>query len=234
MEQLLRREGEGATLREAVTFYLAHHKRGGFKSRTFTECEKAYIEQHKRDGTSSSQIKTLEKHCRRFKNSLGEDKKRFGDREIHSCTALEIATWLNGCRDERPQELWGWKTRTSVRGSFVSLARYVQETLKAIPQGGHTKTAHPWTLSTLAREAAMSRSLFAERFARVIGITPGNYLLQWRLATAKRLLVREQKSVGEAALAVGYESASGFSTAFSREVGLSPKQFIEIHRDGAT
>jgi AraC-like DNA-binding protein len=95
----------------------------------------------------------------------------------------------------------------------------------------HTRTTHPWTLATLAWEASMSRSSFAERFARVVGMTPLNYLLQWRLAVAKHILAHEQKSVAETALAVGYESASGFSTAFSREMGVSPKEFIRMHRN---
>jgi transcriptional regulator GlxA family with amidase domain len=42
-------------------------------------------------------------------------------------------------------------------------------------RGIHTETVHPWTLVTLARAAGMSRSSFAERFARVIGMTPLNY-----------------------------------------------------------
>jgi AraC-like DNA-binding protein len=96
--------------------------------------------------------------------------------------------------------------------------------------GIHTQTAHPWTLATLARSAGMSRSSFAERFARVIGTTPLNYLLQWRLAVAKNMLAREQMSVAQTAFAVGDESASGFSTAFSRETGQSPKQFADAHR----
>jgi AraC-like DNA-binding protein len=98
--------------------------------------------------------------------------------------------------------------------------------LAAAVRGIHTQTAHPWTLATLAREAGMSRSSFAERFARVIGMTPLNYLLQWRIAVAKNMLAHEQKSVAETAIAVGYESASGFSTAFSRETGRPPKEFI--------
>lgn len=57
----------------------------------------------------------------------------------------------------------------------------------------------------------------------MIGIAPLNYLLQWRIAVAKNLLAHEQKSVAEAALAVGYESASGFCTAFSRETGEPPR-----------
>ena len=97
--------------------------------------------------------------------------------------------------------------------------------LAAALRGIHTNAAHPWTVVTLAREAGMSRSSFAERFARVIGMTPLNYLLQWRIAVARNLLAREQMSVGETALAVGYQSASAFSTAFSRETGRSPKDF---------
>lgn len=97
----------------------------------------------------------------------------------------------------------------------------------------HTKPAEAWTLVTLAREAGMSRSSFAERFNRVVGTTPLTYLLHWRLALAKDLLAHEQKTVGETAFAVGYESASGFSTAFSREVGKSPKEFIERYRQAS-
>lgn len=94
----------------------------------------------------------------------------------------------------------------------------------------HTQTAQPWTLATLAREASMSRSSFAERFARVIGVTPLTYLLQWRMAVARDMLTREQMTVAETALAVGYESASGFSTAFSRETGRPPKAFVGARR----
>ena len=72
--------------------------------------------------------------------------------------------------------------------------------LAAALRGIHTQTANPWTLVTLAREASMSRSSFAERFARVIGMTPLNYVLQWRIAVAKNLLAREQMSVAEVAL----------------------------------
>ncbi len=94
----------------------------------------------------------------------------------------------------------------------------------------HTRSADPWTLATLAREAGMSRSSFAERFARVIGKPALAYLLEWRLALAKDLLARGNMTVGETALAVGYESASGFSTAFSRVTGQSPKSFAEARR----
>ena len=40
------------------------------------------------------------------------------------------------------------------------------------------------------------------------------------------MLAREQLSVAETALNVGYQPASAFSTAFSRETGRSPKAFM--------
>jgi AraC-like DNA-binding protein len=79
----------------------------------------------------------------------------------------------------------------------------------------------------LACEAAMSRSSFAERFARVVGMTPLNYLLQWRLSVAKHLLAHEQKSVGETALAVGYESASGLARPSAAKSDFLPRNSSE-------
>lgn len=93
----------------------------------------------------------------------------------------------------------------------------------------HTRPAHPWNLVSLAHTAGLSRSSFAERFASLMRSTPLHYLLRLRLGLAKSLLVHDGVTVAEAALAVGYESASGFSTAFSREVGLSPRQFADLH-----
>ena len=51
------------------------------------------------------------------------------------------------------------------------------------------------------------------------------YLLAWRMALAKDLLRRRELALAEVAERVGYGSASTFSTAFSRYVGLPPSRF---------
>ena len=51
------------------------------------------------------------------------------------------------------------------------------------------------------------------------------YLLAWRMALAKDLLGRAGVSISEVAERVGYSSASTFSTAFSRHVGMPPGRF---------
>ena len=89
----------------------------------------------------------------------------------------------------------------------------------------HIDVARRWTVAELARSAGMSRAVFAERFARKVGMPPMQYLLEWRMASAKDLLRRERPPLAEVAERVGYQSASAFSTAFTRVAGCSPSEF---------
>lgn len=86
----------------------------------------------------------------------------------------------------------------------------------------HEKPAEPWTVAELAKEAALSRSAFFERFKRTVGVAPMEYLLNWRMALAKDLLHRADVTVAEVAERVGYGSSSSFSVAFGRHVGRPP------------
>ena len=89
----------------------------------------------------------------------------------------------------------------------------------------HVDVSRRWTVEQLARTAGMSRAVFAERFARKIGMPPMQYLLEWRVALAKDMLRKERPSLTEVAERVGYQSASAFSTAFTRLTGRSPSEF---------
>ncbi|MDE2357640.1 MAG: helix-turn-helix transcriptional regulator [Alphaproteobacteria bacterium] len=89
----------------------------------------------------------------------------------------------------------------------------------------HARPAHAWTVADLAAEAAMSRSAFFARFNRIVGLPPIEYLLTWRMALAKRLLRTRELAIEHVAAQVGYASASTFSTAFTRHVGMSPMRY---------
>lgn len=89
----------------------------------------------------------------------------------------------------------------------------------------HVDVSRRWTVEQLARTAGMSRAVFAERFSRKIGMPPMQYLLEWRVALAKDMLRTERPSLAEVAERVGYQSASAFSTAFTRLTGRSPSEF---------
>ncbi|MCK9685555.1 AraC family transcriptional regulator [Scleromatobacter humisilvae] len=101
--------------------------------------------------------------------------------------------------------------------------------LAAAIRGMHERPTHAWTVAELARQAALSRSTFFERFSREVGVAPMAYLLAWRMALAKDLLRRDGARMAEIAERVGYSSASTFSVAFTRHVGRPPTHYAREH-----
>lgn len=89
----------------------------------------------------------------------------------------------------------------------------------------HSNPGRAWTVEQLAKTAALSRSVFFDRFSGAVGVPPMEYLIGWRMALAKDLLRQQHVSLAEVAERVGYSSASTFSTAFSRHVGQPPSRF---------
>lgn len=89
----------------------------------------------------------------------------------------------------------------------------------------HESPTRPWTVAQLAKEASLSRSAFFERFSRAVGVPPMEYLLAWRMALAKKMLRKKDYGIAEIAARVGYSSASTFSVAFTRHVGLPPARY---------
>lgn len=89
----------------------------------------------------------------------------------------------------------------------------------------HARVDHAWSTGPLAKIAALSRSAFFDRFTRLVGAPPMEYLLAWRMEIAKSLLREGALAVSEIAERVGYGSSSAFSVAFSRHVGLSPSRY---------
>ncbi|WP_154793903.1 AraC family transcriptional regulator [Occultella kanbiaonis] len=89
----------------------------------------------------------------------------------------------------------------------------------------HADPGEPWSLADLAGAAAMSRTSFAEHFRTVAGVPPLTYLARWRMLLAQRALRDDEVRVGDLAARLGYGSESAFSTAFKRQVGLSPLRY---------
>jgi len=98
----------------------------------------------------------------------------------------------------------------------------------------HESPTKPWTVAQLAKEAALSRSAFFDRFSRAVGVAPMAYLLAWRMALAKNMLRQNESRVAEIAERVGYGSGSAFSVAFTRHVGLPPARYAREQTEPAT
>ena len=86
----------------------------------------------------------------------------------------------------------------------------------------HQAPARDWTLEMLGKDVGLSRSALHERFTQMIGTPPMQYLMQWRMQLAARLLRESRASVASIALDVGYDSEAAFSRAFKRLVGAPP------------
>lgn len=86
----------------------------------------------------------------------------------------------------------------------------------------HQDPAHPWSVATLAQAAGMSRSAFAERFSRLVEMTPMQYLTRWRMTLANQLFLTSDQSVAQAAERFGYQSEAAFAKAFKKQFGYGP------------
>jgi AraC-like DNA-binding protein len=100
--------------------------------------------------------------------------------------------------------------------------------IAAALHGVHGEVSRPWTIVDLAGQAGMSRSAFFDRFVRTVGIRPMEYVMNWRMAVAKDLLRNGNLALDDVACRIGYGSASTFSTAFSRHVGMPPGRFMRM------
>ena len=89
----------------------------------------------------------------------------------------------------------------------------------------HSKNAHPWTISSLAEQAGMSRSVFAAKFKEKVGTSPMSYLTRCRINTAQQLLRNSSLSIEQVAVSVGYDSEAAFNKAFKRQLGVPPGRY---------
>jgi AraC-like DNA-binding protein len=86
----------------------------------------------------------------------------------------------------------------------------------------HADPVRDWTVDDLAREAAVSRSVLAQRFTELVGESPMRYLAGWRMQLAKQMMREGDGNIQDIATRVGYESEAAFSRAFKRATGSPP------------
>jgi AraC-like DNA-binding protein len=85
-------------------------------------------------------------------------------------------------------------------------------------------------LEATAAQAGVSAWHFLRVFARVVGVTPHQYLLRARLRKAARMLAADETPVTEVALEAGFADLSNFVRSFHRVAGVPPRQFRHAAR----
>lgn len=83
----------------------------------------------------------------------------------------------------------------------------------------------PLTLTELGRAANLSPRTLARRFEQDVGTTPMRWVAAERIAAAKELLEATELTVDRISSEVGYGSPVTFRTAFTQEVGISPRRY---------
>jgi AraC-like DNA-binding protein len=86
----------------------------------------------------------------------------------------------------------------------------------------HGRVAEDWTVEKLGRACGMSRSVLAERFQRLVGEPPMQYLAAWRMRLAAQRLADGAMPLLGVAEEVGYKSEAAFIRAFRQQYGTPP------------
>jgi AraC-like DNA-binding protein len=111
-------------------------------------------------------------------------------------------------------EAWQRSEVTDVSAKVIIYEAFVEGKLEA-----------PKHLAHLAQRAGTSRARLAAYFRQVVGMTPFDYLTNWRLGVAQTML-RKGNSLKLIASAVGYANATALTRVFTQRVGMSPSEWL--------
>jgi AraC-like DNA-binding protein/mannose-6-phosphate isomerase-like protein (cupin superfamily) len=89
----------------------------------------------------------------------------------------------------------------------------------------HSHPHQPWTVASLARRLAVSRSAFAARFTELVGEPPFRYLTRLRISAAAARLRMSDDKLSSIATSAGYDSVAALAKAFKRHMGMTPGEY---------
>ncbi len=107
------------------------------------------------------------------------------------------------------------------------LALYAHTRIASAVNAFHLAPQRDWTLDSLAKCAAQSRTQFAKKFKEVSGWTPMEYITWWRMQLAWHHLSAGDP-IAIVAEKIGYRSESSFSRVFKHTFGLGAGQVRKL------
>ena len=159
------------------------------------------------------------------------------DSARHHDTASLVQLWLSeagkmglGCDaaiDQLAYVVFIHVLRVEIQRGTLSgpIAALADPRIGPVLQLIHDNPGAPHAVEALAVRVGMSRSSFAQRFKEQTGMTPGRYVLHWRMHTARALSEGTEQSIATISDVVGYDSEVAFRKAFKRYVGVPPAQY---------
>ena len=81
------------------------------------------------------------------------------------------------------------------------------------------------TIETMAEELGLSQSHFMKFFKNTMGTTFIDYLNEYRLTMASRLLISSESSILNIAAEVGFDNLSYFNRLFKKRFAVTPREY---------
>ena len=110
--------------------------------------------------------------------------------------------------------------------SKISYQKYPPALVRTLDFIG-THMAEHISLETIQRASGIGRNKLKNLFLEHLQMSPGRYLVELRLANARKMLENGNWLIKEIALSCGYSNPLYFSNAFKHRFGVSPKSYIE-------
>lgn len=153
----------------------------------------------------------------------------------------EIEGYLAGMRTERIKRETGWelKLKSLLIEFLVAFSRAYETGHTQGEPGEYRVTRHvyeaigimeqhysnPLSIEEIADAVGLSRDYFSREFKRMIGLSPGEYLKNVRLAKAMELLQNPINTIAGVAAQVGVDDPAYFTRQFKKSLGMSPSQY---------
>lgn len=115
-------------------------------------------------------------------------------------------------------------TRSGKPRDSVS-SRNTGETIEQVKHFMEENQCRSLTLESLAAQFQLNKFQLARLFKQHTGMSPLQYIISCRMATAKRLLATTDHTVSSVAAACGYKSDTQFQAAFKKTIGITPRHY---------
>lgn len=108
-------------------------------------------------------------------------------------------------------------------------------TFRRIEEYMQRNYSYPLTVQELAEQVHLDRSQLFRVIKKETGLSPSQYIVDFRLRVSLRMLVESRLTVTEIMYSVGFEDLSRFSRCFKRRFGSSPRRYRErLHQGKST
>lgn len=104
---------------------------------------------------------------------------------------------------------------------FSSKEEYVKNAILYV----QTNFSRNLTVKEMADYLGLNRSYLGVIFKEITGLTPQEFLIDFRIEKAKKLLADKSMSIGDVSRSVGYDDPLTFSKLFKKNVGISPNAY---------